>query len=80
MNRMLANALSGINIIIAAVIILVSAAASYIALLQVGIGSLGIIIGLVIGVMIAVITCGFIAYISLIEQHLRKIANNIGRE
>lgn len=71
MNRVLAETLTALNGVIAIVIVLAGAFFGY----RVSGGALStVLIGAVLGLLIAALTCGLIAYLALIERHLAKIA------
>ncbi|SFQ06563.1 hypothetical protein SAMN05216176_101180 [Nitratireductor indicus] len=71
MNRILADALSALNIAIAIVVVLGFTYFGYRAL-----SGFGASIGFVVGALTAVLICGYVAYLSLIESHLRKLAGS----
>lgn len=70
MNRMLAEALSILNVLISLMIALVGTIVGW-RLFGTAIGALS---GLFVGVVFAALTGGIIAYLALIERHLAKIA------
>jgi uncharacterized membrane protein len=72
MNRILAEALSALNGLIAIIIVIVGAIVGF----RMSDGALiPVVIGAVIGFLLAALTCGAIAYLALIERHLNKIAS-----
>lgn len=73
MNRFLAETLSVLNITIAFVIV---ACGMFLGYTNPYGGLLSLIIGTALGVLVAALACGLIAYLALIEEHLAKIAGN----
>ncbi len=73
MNRVLADTLAFLNVVIAVVIILIGALFGNRFITFAG-DVVGLAIGAVLGVILAALICGTIAYIALIERHLREIA------
>ncbi|MEF2554059.1 hypothetical protein VQ042_22420 [Aurantimonas sp. A2-1-M11] len=71
MNRALASTLSAINGLVALVIVLVGAVAGY---GLAGQSAAGALVGAIGGFVIAAVSCGVIAYLTLIERHLAQIA------
>jgi len=71
MNRFLAETLSVLNISIAFVIV---ACGVYLGYSNPYGGVLSLIIGTALGVLVAALACGLIAYLALIEDHLARIA------
>ncbi len=69
MNRLLANALTALNSVLALMITLMGAAYG-----MYNAGIPGILFGGAVGLVAAALACGFIAYVSLIEHHLRQIS------
>lgn len=74
MNRLLADTLSFLNGLIAVVIIVAGGGIGYFSVTFAGQRPLGLLIGALIGLVVAAFVCGAIAYLALIEAHLRKIA------
>lgn len=71
MHRFLAETLSVLN---ATIGLLIIAAGAYFGYQSPFGGNTSIIIGIVVGVIIAAVTCGAISYLALIEGHLAKLA------
>lgn len=78
MNGLLASSLSALNAVFALIIILAGVffgfGYSRSALID---PSIGIIVGAIGGIVVAVLTCGVIALLARIEEHLRDIAREI---
>ncbi|MGV6875940.1 hypothetical protein ACUSIJ_25050 [Pseudochelatococcus sp. B33] len=78
MNSLLASALSALNAIFALIIILAGVffgfGYSRSALID---PSIGITIGAIGGIVVAVLTCGIIALLARIEEHLKEIAHEL---
>ncbi|MPR61285.1 hypothetical protein [Brucella intermedia] len=71
MNRFLAETLSFLNGIIAAVIVLAGAYLGF----RASYGNLfASLLGAMMGIVVAALACGVISYLALIESHLAKIA------
>ncbi|MEW9837995.1 hypothetical protein [Mesorhizobium marinum] len=78
MHRMLADLLSAINALLAVVIVLLGAASGYQWAKSAGENlTFGAGMGLVAGLVAAAIICGLLAIASLIERHLRLIADDV---
>ncbi|MFC5385195.1 hypothetical protein ACFPLB_04345 [Aquamicrobium segne] len=77
MNRLLASSLNALNGLIALLIVFGGAFAG---LYGTDGSSMGLILGAVGGFLVAVLACGVIAYLALIERHLAKIADGSGPE
>lgn len=75
MNRLLASSLNALNGLIAILIIF---GGVLFGLYGTSGSAIGLILGAVGGFLIAVLACGVIAYLALIERHLAKIANGAG--
>ena len=76
MNRILASMLATLNSLVAIGIILAGGGFGFISAQNVGSGPvIGLVIGLLGGAVVAGLVCGLIAYIVLIEDHLRHIAD-----
>lgn len=74
MNRLLADTLGFINGLLAVVIVLAGALVGYSGTLGTGNRILGLVVGSVAGLLIAGSLCGLIAFLVLIEGHLRTLA------
>lgn len=72
MNRILAETLSALNGVIAVAIVL---AGMFIGALASSANLLVVALGGVMGLLVAALTCGIVAYIALIERHLARIAS-----
>ncbi|TKT79968.1 hypothetical protein [Aquamicrobium sp. LC103] len=71
MNRILAETLTALNGVIAIAIVIGAAFMGY----RLFSGSpFGVFFGAAIGLLIAALSCGVIAYLVLIERHLAKLA------
>lgn len=75
MNRLLANTLTYLNVAVAIIIVAASTLFGTIAL-----PVLGGLFGLIGGIILAALVCGTVAYIALIEKHLRKLASDGGMQ
>lgn len=73
MNRVLADTLAFLNAFIAIVVIAACAYLGYRTITFAGQG-VGLIIGAVGGLVLAAFVCGSIAFVALIESHLRTMA------
>ena len=71
MNRALASTLSAVNGLVALFIVLFGGVIGY---GLTGQTPAGVVIGAFVGFLVAAITCGLIAYLTLIERHLAQIA------
>lgn len=77
MNRFLAETLSLLNGIIAVVIVL---AGTYLGF-RASYGNMFVsFLGAMLGIVVAALACGVIAYLALIENHLAKIAGQPARD
>ncbi|WP_336741298.1 hypothetical protein [Aureimonas altamirensis] len=72
MNRLLANTLSAMNGFIAIVIVVAFGVSGW---NTIGGNTIGMIFGVLIGIGVAGLVCGVVAYLTLIERHLRVIAS-----
>ena len=81
MNRLLAETLSALNVMLAITIIAGGALAAfcYPAPWWPAPREFLAVVGGLVGVVIAAVVCGLIAFLSLIERHLRQIAENAAR-
>ena len=78
MNRMLADTLSALNLVLAIAIIVLGAVGGYRWAKVAGDNlTFGTGIGLAIGVVAAAAICGLLAVLCLIESHLRLIADDV---
>lgn len=78
MARFLADTLSGLNIAIAALIAILCAAIGFQWAKSTGDNlTFGAGIGLAVGLVSAAVICGTLAMLSLIESHLRLIADDV---
>lgn len=75
MNRLLASSLNALNGLIA---ILIVFGGVLMGLYGTNGSAMGLILGAVGGFLVAVLACGVIAYLALIERHLAKIADGTG--
>ncbi|MEO5807908.1 hypothetical protein [Devosia sp.] len=78
MNRFLADMLGFLNIVVASAIIAAGALVGYGSQVFTGRESTGLMIGGTVGLIVAAFFCGTIAYLALIEGHLRTIAEYRG--
>jgi preprotein translocase subunit SecF len=72
MNRLLADSLTTLNSLLALVITIAGAAYG-----MYSAGIIGLLFGVAGGLIVAALACGFIAYVSLIEHHLRQISKAV---
>lgn len=76
MNRILASTLSALNLIYALLIILAGMGIGSTMAVQGGAPSgIGMILGAVVGILVASIVCGLVAFLTLIERHLSHLAD-----
>lgn len=73
MNRLLAQSLNALNGVIAVLIVIIGAAAGFYGTMG---SPVGLILGGIAGFLVAVLACGVIAYLALIERHLARLAGN----
>lgn len=72
MNRFLADTLSMLNVVTAALIIMVSFVIGSV------VGGIWLFLVPAFGVLVAAVGCGVIAFLALIEQHLSILAERAG--
>jgi hypothetical protein len=80
MNRFLADTLSGLNVILAVLIVLGCTVQGYRIGDLDGLGIFGLAFGVVVGLVIASLTCGIIALLTLIEGHLAYLTRSADYE
>ena len=79
MNRFFIDALSLINSFLAVVIIGICALAGLSAPMLRSSQPMGLVLGILIGIAIAALVCGTLAFFALMERHLRTIAEGAQR-
>jgi len=80
MNRFIFDTLTFLNGLIAVASVVICAyAASASPLLSQSAKAISAILGGIVGLIVAALLCGTIAFMALLEQHLRTIAENSGK-